>query len=538
MSRALWVAGLCGAALFALRAPSLLPVARVDWSVPKATVEARARAALAARGIATDGMTASVTVRVDTVALDALERAVGRDAAQAQVSAGLPIVVQDTIFIRRGVAGSVLAQLHPNGDVLGLRQQLPDDAPAPAPKLPLTGSPTRRDAQATLRAALGVDVTGWRALSEATAALDARTDRSFVFARPLVPGAPLEEMVSVRFAGDGLGGAIRSIRVLPSESRRVYRRAADGRALELIGQLLLAAAMLVALSVFLVRMRDGRARLRPGAHLVAIALVGFGLDVLLRSVPLDPLWPSWLTRLQGAMAAIQLNIWAFPLLFVLAVAGDSLDAEAGRGRSTTLAAFARGAWRTKGVARAAGTGYLLGLLCGGVMAAIVWGLEALVGGQVALQPRGFALTILNSAAPPLASLGYFVFIALVEEVGYRHFLGAWLRKTVRWRWIAVLVPALIYGLTHTTLAFLPPAEPFWGRALVMTAVGTVWGIAYFRTDALTVVLSHLASDLVLFNTPILVYGSPLARALSAVVVLTPLLPLLGHRRRKTKREQA
>jgi hypothetical protein len=55
---------------------------------------------------------------------------------------------------------------------------------------------------------------------------------------------------------------------------------------------------------------------------------------------------------------------------------------------------------------------------------------------------------------------------------------------------------------------LPPAEPFWARALVMTLVGCVWGWAFLRYDALTVVVSHLTADLFIFNWPRLASGDP------------------------------
>jgi hypothetical protein len=48
------------------------------------------------------------------------------------------------------------------------------------------------------------------------------------------------------------------------------------------------------------------------------------------------------------------------------------------------------------------------------------------------------------------------------------------------KWIAIVVPAILYGASHTGLDFLPPAEPFWGRALALTVVGCVWGWAFLR----------------------------------------------------------
>jgi membrane protease YdiL (CAAX protease family) len=133
---------------------------------------------------------------------------------------------------------------------------------------------------------------------------------------------------------------------------------------------------------------------------------------------------------------------------------------------------------------------------------------------------------LNSASPALTSLFFFLAVALGEELGYRFFGGAWLLALSGRKWVAIVVPGLIYGLAHTRLDFLPPAEPFWARALVLTLVGCVWGWAFFRYDALTVVLSHFTADLFIFNWPRMASGRPGPVAVSVAVVCVPLLPAI------------
>ncbi|MGD2113923.1 MAG: CPBP family intramembrane metalloprotease, partial [Acidobacteriota bacterium] len=136
-----------------------------------------------------------------------------------------------------------------------------------------------------------------------------------------------------------------------------------------------------------------------------------------------------------------------------------------------------------------------------------------------------------SAAPAVSTLVYFLMVALAEELGYRFFAGSWLLSLVRrprvGAILAVVVPALIYGTTHTGLPFLPPEEPFWGRALVFTLVGCVWGWAFLRFDALTVVLSHWTADLFIFNWPRLASGEPAQVAAAVATIAVPLVPAVA-----------
>ena len=201
-----------------------------------------------------------------------------------------------------------------------------------------------------------------------------------------------------------------------------------------------------------------------------------------------------------------------------------LDRESGVGRGASLWALGRGRFTDPSVAAASGRGFLVGLVCGGVLVGSVLALEAVAGARTMLQPRGFFFYALNSASPSLSTLLFFLNVALAEELGYRFFGATWLLSLTRRRWVAVLVPAVLYGLTHTTLDFLPPAEPFWGRPLALTLVGCVWGWAFLRYDALTVVLSHFTADLFIFNWPRLASGRAGPTVAALLVVSVPLLP--------------
>jgi hypothetical protein len=317
--------------------------------------------------------------------------------------------------------------------------------------------------------------------------------------------------------------------VVPGAGDRAARaRTAPVRALQTAGFALLAAGVIGAFTVFLLRLRDGSVRLGRAAFWSAVVFTCAFLTNALADASLfaawDPLWPRWVATLARLGDASQGTVWTLIVLLALIAAGDALDRESGAGRGDTLWALGRGRLTDPAVGLASARGFAVGLVCGGVMAASVALLVRFAGAFTAVQPRGFFFYSLNSAAPSLSTLLFFVNIALLEELGYRFFAGSWLLRATRRRWLAVLLPAAVYGLTHTGLDFLPPAEPFWGRAVVMTLVGCVWGLAFLRWDALTVVVSHLTSDLFIFNWPRLASEHADVRLAALLTVSAPLLP--------------
>jgi predicted membrane metal-binding protein len=68
----------------------------------------------------------------------------------------------------------------------------------------------------------------------------------------------------------------------------------------------------------------------------------------------------------------------------------------------------------------------------------------------------------------------------------------------------------------------------------MTLVGCVWGWAFLRYDALTVVISHLTADLFIFNWPRLASGDPGIQLSAALTILLPAFGLLRLLRRRSR----
>jgi hypothetical protein len=502
---------------------SLWPLAPIEMTRPGAELEPIARAFLASEGVELPRAAAASSLRVDEDLLDYLQRAFGLEGTNDRVRAGLPIYRYAVLFKTPGDPDSTWVWIHPSGVPLGWGRTFQDDAPGAR----LEEEPARARATDAL-ARLRLDLRGWEPRGTSSIDRPERRDYRFTWERELSAEPELRERLSVDVAGEAIAVVDRRLLVPDSASRAARRRDAPAVALQVAGALAVAVAGLAALIVFLTRLRRGAIELRPAAVLVTVIGVSFLAIQALRPAELlrawDPLWPRWIATFRSLALSAADGAWVAFALFVVIAAGDALDRESGARRGASLWAAAAGRLTLPAVGLASIRGFLVGLLSGAALAAAVFALEATAGGWSPIQPQGFFFWALNSSAPAISTLIFFLMVALVEELGYRFFAGTWLLAWSGRRWIAVLVPAALYGATHTGLQFLPPGEPFWGRALALTAVGCVWGWAFFRYDALTVVLSHFTADLFIFNWPRLASGDPDLIARAALTIAVPLIP--------------
>lgn len=530
----LWPIAAAAGLLFFTSLGRLWPLAATDLTVPRATLEARAERVLVARRLMPAGRVradyqAASQVAVDEAALDYVERAFGRDGAQALVRGGASLVSYDVLLKRPGDPDGLAVTLDGAGRTLGWSRGVQDDAPGAATPV----EPARARARDALAGGLGIALdadTAWHESGASSRVRPRRVDHTFTYERLLSTAPELRERAVAVVSGNEVTSARRWLVVPASGERAARARAAPTRALQTVGFALLAAGAIGAIAVFLLRLRAGSARLARAAYWSGIVFACAFLTNTFASYVLlatwDPLWPRWIATLAHLGDLSQGLAWMFVVLFALIAAGDALDREAGAGRGETLWLLGRGRVTDPRVGLASARGFAIGLICGGVLTAAVLALTTFGGGFAALQPRGFFFYALNSTAPSVATLLFFSNIALIEELGYRFFAGPWLLAATRRKWVAIVLPAAVYGLTHTGLDFLPPAEPFWGRAVVMTLVGCVWGWALLRYDALTVVLSHLTSDLFIFNWPRLASGHADVRLAALLTVTAPLVPAL------------
>lgn len=516
----LWllIAAIGAATLFFSSVDRIWPLAATDINATPERVVAEARRFLAARGIDAREHAAASALRVDIDALDYLMRKFGMRETQRLIRAGEPVYYYMVPLKKRGDPDTQWVEWHPARGVIGWGRTMQEDAPGAV----LEPDVARGAAAATL------DLRQFREAGHQQRDRPARRDHFFVYERYRSRNPELRERVTVAVSGDRVTGLDRQL-VPPESARREAReREAPIAALQMASFILLGIAGLAAVYVFLTSLQRGDVRLKRAAGWVAVIATCFCITQAFRAANLlaawDPLWPRWIANFRSLGETLAQGAWIAFALFVVLAAGDALDRRSGADRGDSFWRVGRGRLLDRDVGVASARGFLVGLVCGGALVGTLLLLEVTAGAWVSLQPQGFFFFALNSTFPAISTALYFFMVALVEELAYRFFAGTWLLALTGRKWIAILVPAMLYGASHTGLDFLPPAEPFWGRAIALTAVGCVWGWAYFRYDALTVVLSHFAADLFVFNWPRLGSGDPVLMAKAIATMMVPLLP--------------
>jgi len=518
---------LAAGVLFFFSLGKLWPLADVDLHRSRPELVEEARGHLQRLGFQMDGFHVESRLRLETSSLDYLEARLPRHRVQEMIGQNHILVRYQVFFKKPGHPEMVSVALHSSGELLAWNSSRREEELG----VILEEDQARERAVVAIEQGLGFSSKTWTEKGFQTRDLPNRRRYQFTFERMVLTDPELKERLLVTIDGDKLAGAVRSL-VVPEEARLTARaEKAPGDALQNIGFLCLGVMGLAAIAVFLLKLQAGKVRLKPAATAASLAFVCGLMTQFMQKATLflewDPLWPRWISLLKSMMFQAGQNVAILLLALVLVAAGDALDRERKGGLGTTLGTLLEGKLFSYEVGRDCLRGFLLGLLCGGALTLAALFPAVLEGSHTSIQPRGFFFFALNASSPALATLYFFLGIALIEEAGYRFFAGSWLMTLTGKKWLAILIPGIVYGLTHTGLDFLPPAEPFWARPLTLTLVGCVWGWGFFRYGALCVIVSHFTADLFIFNWPRLGSGEPRLVLMAVLTIMVPLVPALN-----------
>ena len=503
-----------GATLFS----RAFPEASIDFRVTREEARRVAETALAARGFDVAGRKALGVFDFDDEAKVFLERELGLSKAVPLLGREVPVWRWSFRFVKPLEKGELRAFVSPAGDLLAFRRILPEKAAAPDPG----AERARALAEETLRAHRGLDPAALRFVEATEEKRPARVDRTFVWESRTLRwnGAAMRYLVEVQ--GDRVGRSSLWLDV-PEAWRQGYatlrsKNHAAG-AVATFGLVLTAIALVV---VFFDRLRRRDVKWRWA---LAFAMTGTVLQmaaslnelpITLFSYDTTESWASFLSQalLADFGAACMLGV----LLLLLVAGGEPEYREAYPDKPALGRVFSRRAFGTKRV--------FLGLLAGYALTAGFFAYQVLfylaADRLGAWSPADVPYSnLLGTSLPWLGVLLMGFVPATTEEFSSRMFSIPFLSRFAP-AWVAVGVPALIWGFAHAGY----PNQPFWIRGVEVGLAGVVIGVVMLKLDLFPLLVWHFTVDAV-YTSLILVRSTntyfAVSGALAAGVLLLPLV---------------
>ncbi|MCY9591413.1 CPBP family intramembrane metalloprotease [Paenibacillus chitinolyticus] len=160
-------------------------------------------------------------------------------------------------------------------------------------------------------------------------------------------------------------------------------------------------------------------------------------------------------------------------------------------------------------------GYLLCLFLLGLQQVLFLVAEKGFGVWSVNDPMSSPRNMLQPALLPLMAWA----AGISEEATFRLLGIALFSRLLRFKWLAVLLPSLIWAAGHTAY----PIYPVYTRLIEVTVLGLVFGYAFLRYGFLTALFAHTAMDSILMGLSLLT-GEGLAASTPALGLLYMALP--------------
>ncbi|MDF1754701.1 MAG: CPBP family glutamic-type intramembrane protease [Verrucomicrobiales bacterium] len=520
-----WLICLVGFIYVLFAFSSIWPLASVDVGKPKQIFIDQARAVLDRQEIDHTGYVPFVSLAVRDSVLDTIQEEQSVEKAAEYASEPNGLVRYYVRFKKKGTPKTLSVVLHPEGKLIGFGQS--DD-----PDL-LQGGYTETEFRAIaadlIRDNFGIELSELKESKFDSESKDGVIHYRIDLQRAFKGSPSLNEIFAVMTGGKQVTALGRRVELNEKAKLELKRRKGPEEALSQLGFLIMGIAIVIAYIVFLFQLRKGEIELIPALKVSVVmflmVLASSFLDSNSRYQSWDPVWPTVTKWIKLISSQFMLALWALVLGWTLLAAGNQIPG-GGREKMASFWNYVRFRWSLPEVGLASLRGGAIGFAAGAIAILLVKFFETVLGGEVGLQPRAFFLSTLDRQIPALAIVLFFFPIAVVEEAGYRLFAGMWIKHRTKSIILAILIPAIVFGMIHTSLGFLPPEKPWWGRALLMCIIGIIWGWAFFKFDFLTVVISHFMADVVIFSWPLLMSEFTPSRIMAAIGISVALWPAL------------
>jgi hypothetical protein len=517
----LWIlAGVLGASVAYKYFFVAFPEASVDFKVSRGAALERARRFLTTQGQRLEGYKSSIVFEVDDDTKTYLEREVGLERANQLMASQVSTWFWSVRYFRPRQKEEFLVRISPAGRVVGLRHEVEEAQAGASLDQPAAQAVATRFLEDRLQTHLA-DYDFLPAEANSTVR-PARRDWSFTWERRGFRAQDAPYRVQVTLLGDQVGGYREFLKV-PEAWQREFQKLRSSNLLyqsadQLLYIFLLGGAIWFAYDLGRRGLLNWRGALKLTLALAALYfLMNANEWPLLNSrYDTNSSYPGFFLLQIGL--AIVTSLLLGLQVGVAVGAGEPLYRNDQPEQVRLDKAFTLPGLRTKEFFRAC----VIGLCLAGAHLGFVV-LFYMIGYRHGVwAPQDINYTnVVSTMAPWLFPLTIGVYAATSEEFLFRMFAIPFLLRVTKSRFLAVVLPAFIWGFLHSVY----PQEPGYIRGIEVGAIGIVAGIVMLRWGILATLVWHYTVDALLISMILLRSGSLYFRVSGAIVGAGALIPL-------------
>ncbi|MFA6109773.1 MAG: CPBP family intramembrane glutamic endopeptidase [Candidatus Latescibacterota bacterium] len=499
------------------------PEAAIDFRITREEARQRAEAFLAGQGLQVAGFRHSAVFTYDDQARIFLERELGLEQARRLIGGQVRLWRWSHRWVRERQKEEFRVELTTAGELVGFLHLIEDERPGA--RLPVAEA--RQVAARFLTAVLGVPADSLALVETNTVERLHRTDHTFTWKRPGFEARGATYRYQVTVQGDRVGELAEYLKTPETWQRSWAELRSRNEATQSVANLLVFALIVAMAAALVSSLRRQQVRWRVAAAFgVAAFVLGLlarlnGLPVIAHGFETTETYRSFYIAalLRALFAAIVQG-----LLVAFLVAAAEPVYRRRHGDQVRLAVlFLPHGLRTKRFV----TGSLVGLTLTASFFAYQTVFYLVAERWGAWSPTEIPYDeTLSTAIPWVVVLLTGFLPAISEELVFRGFAIPFLQGRLGRRWLALAVPAAIWGLGHAAY----PQQPFFIRALELGIVGVAVGAVFLRWGLLPALVWHYNVDalytaLILLRSPNPYYVT--TAALSAGLALLPLAGALA-----------
>lgn len=510
--------GILGVIVFFALYESAFPDASVDVTISRAQAREIATQHLEQWGYSVEGYDFALSFSDDSQAAYYLQRTLGIEESNTRLAReNWPLYYWSARWFKPLQKEEFRIYLKPDGKLLGLSHIIEEEAPGA--NIPIEDA--QQIAETFLATYANWQASDWeRVEASSQNRQGGRVDHTFTWKSNTYSAGDSELRYTVQVHGDQVGYVNHFIKVPEAFTRQYATERDTAGFIDGFADILIIVGCLLISMIAIGLSRPDAPRALPPALLVgAVSLAAY-----LNSIPLyknsysttDNYVLFWVNI---AVGIIIVTLFSFMQIFVLLLGAHSLskyvwprwDRILARGANPWID-FSLSAWR--------------GLMLGGVQMAYV-----VVFYVFTTQYLGWWSPVTSDYSDIFATPFPFFYAyeaglsaAIMEELSVR-FIGIgfllWLFRG-RQKWLAVLIPSLIWAFAHTSYI----TSPIYARGVELTIVALFLSIIFLKFDLLTTIMSHFTYNMMITGIILLRSSESYYQLSGWIVIVTLAVPIL------------